>query len=352
MSDWTRFCKNISSCNICSMNTTEATEIVLDLASQQWGMVTTAQAKVAGVSAVMLSRLVDKAVLERVRSGVYVSTSTGWSSATEIRAQWLALEPKVMAADRLATSPTAVVSHESAAELHRIGDLDSPHICFTVPRRRQTRQSEVTFRIAEVDETDWTIVDGLPVTTAVRTLTDLARAGHEPEHLTDMIGDILRRRLATRTEVAHALVDVAEVFTITPATAKGAQAWLEERFPLPEPSTQSTKMMQDAIARALDSLPGPSPQQIRIMQESMQKAFGPLQEQLQGLLDAMNTNPAVRRALAQSTDIATRHPALQQMVIDAAGASLPHLDALRVPPFPTPVRPDTSSSDDAEDADA
>lgn len=191
------------------MKITEATEIVVDLASQQWGLVTTAQATNAGVPAVMLGRLVDKSILERVRSGVYVSTSAGWSSATEIRAQWLALEPKTMAAERLQPHPMAVVSHESAAELHRIGDLDSPHICFTVPSRRQTRQPEVTFRIAELAEADWTVVDGLPVTTAVRTLTDLARAGHEPEHLTDMVGDILKRRLATRAEVTDALVDVA-----------------------------------------------------------------------------------------------------------------------------------------------
>ena len=77
---------------MCSMKIAEATEIVVDLASQQWGMVTTAQALQAGVSAVMLARLVDKAVLERVRSGVYVSTATGWSPATEVRAQWLATE--------------------------------------------------------------------------------------------------------------------------------------------------------------------------------------------------------------------------------------------------------------------
>lgn len=328
------------------MKIAEATEIVLDLASQQWGMVTTAQAKDAGVSAVMLNRLVDKSVLERVRSGVYVSTATGWSSATEIRAQWLALEPQTMATDRLTTPLTAVISHESAAELHRIGDLDSPQICFTVPSRRQTRQPEVTFRIAELNDTDWIIVDGLPVTTAVRTLTDLARAGHEPEHLTDMIGDILRRRAATRTEVTDALVDIAEILTITPATAEGAQAWLEKRFPIPDPSPQSTRILQETMARAFASLPEPSPQQIRIMQESMHTALGPLQKQLQSVLDAINTNPAVLRSLSQIADDTAGHPALRQAAVNAAKANASILDGLPDHLFPDFYHQSTSDSDE------
>lgn len=330
------------------MKIAEATEIVLDLASQQWGMVTTAQAKDAGVSAVLLARLVDKAVLERVRSGVYVSTATGWSSATEIRAQWLALEPKTMAADRLTTPPTAVVSHESAAELHRIGDLDSPHICFTVPSRRQTRQPEVTFRVAELNETDWTIVDGLPVTTAVRTLNDLARAGREPGHLTDMIGDILRHRAATRIEVTDALVEIAEIFTITPATTEGAQAWLEERFPTPDPSSQSTRILQETMAQLLDSFPEPSPQQIRIMQESMEKVLSPLQEQLQSVLDAINTNPAVLRSLSQIADDTAGHPALRQAAVNAAEANASILDGLPDHLFSDFYHQSTSDSDEAD----
>ena len=330
------------------MKIAEATEIVVDLASQQWGMVTTAQALQAGVSAVMLARLVDKAVLERVRSGVYVSTATGWSPATEVRAQWLALEPKTMAADRLQAHPTAVVSHESAAELHRIGDLDSPHICFSVPSRRQTRQPEVSFRIASLDETDWTIVDGLPVTTAVRTLSDLARAGHEPEHLTDMIGDILHHRLATRTEITDALVEIAEILTITPATEEGARVWLEERFPTPGPSPQSMRIVQETMTRALSSLSEPSPQQMRIIQESMDKALGPLQEQLQSVLDVLRIDPAVLRSVAQIVDNTADHPALRQAAVDAAEASASFLDGLPVHQVSDLGRQNTASNNDTD----
>ncbi|MEX3516914.1 type IV toxin-antitoxin system AbiEi family antitoxin domain-containing protein [Corynebacterium camporealensis] len=189
------------------MKIVEATEMVLSLASQQWGMVTTAQAKSAGVTSLMLGRLQDKAILHRVRSGVYISTAVGWSAATEIRAQWLALEPKTMAADRLTEIPSAVVSHESAAELHGIGDLETPRIRFTVPNRRQTRQPDVAFRPAQLTADDWMLIDSLPVTTPVRTLIDLARAGHEPDHLSDVVRDILHLRLATRAELSDVIID-------------------------------------------------------------------------------------------------------------------------------------------------
>lgn len=328
------------------MKTATATEIVLDLASQQWGMVTTAQAKEAGVSAVMLSRLVEKSVLARVRSGVYLSTSAGWSSATEVRAQWMALEPKVMAADRLGAQPSAVVSHESAAELRRIGDLESPQICFTVPTRRQSRQPEVMFRISKLNDEDWDVVDGMPVTTAVRTLTDLARAGHEPGHLTDMIGDILQQRAATRAEVADALVDIADILTITPHTAEGARAWLDERFPGPAPSSRTVENLQETVSQVLAAMPPPSIQQMRVLQEIIEKSLGPVQEQMQSVLEALNSSPAIRQAFAQIPDTVTHIPALQQKVLDAAEPRTSAFDSLSSHQFADVDFQDFSGSED------
>lgn len=52
-----------------------------------------------------------------------------------------------MAADRTADDPVAVISHESAAELYGIGDLESNGIHFTVSTRHQTRQPEVVFHL-------------------------------------------------------------------------------------------------------------------------------------------------------------------------------------------------------------
>lgn len=213
------------------MKSGKATEIVMDLASQQWGLVTTAQATAEGVSAVALGRLVDRAVLTRIRSGVYATTSTPSSPEREIRGQWLALKPAVLAADRLDDPHLVVVSHESAALMHRIGDLYSHGVHFTASSRRQTRQPDVVFHTAEVPASDWTVVGGLPVTTSLRTVVDLARAGHEPGHLVDMLADVFDQHLATREEATDALIEVAEIFGISRADRAGVSAWLAERFP-------------------------------------------------------------------------------------------------------------------------
>ncbi|HCJ68096.1 MAG: type IV toxin-antitoxin system AbiEi family antitoxin domain-containing protein [Corynebacterium casei] len=46
----------------------EALEIAADLASQQWGLVTSAQARSLGVAAFQMSRLVDRGAFVRIRS--------------------------------------------------------------------------------------------------------------------------------------------------------------------------------------------------------------------------------------------------------------------------------------------
>ncbi|QGU06162.1 hypothetical protein COCCU_00970 [Corynebacterium occultum] len=245
------------------MKIVQATEIVMDLAAQQWGLVTSAQAGAEGVNAVLLGRLVDRAVLTRIRSGVYAAEATPWSPATNIRAQWLALEPKTMAADRASDTPLAVVSHESAAELHGIGDLDSNGIHFTVATRRQTRQPEVVFHLDALDSKDWVMVDGLPVTTPVRTVLDLANAGHEPDHLVDMIGNILQERLATRAEILDGLAGNPEVPGQSFGTKADLESWLDERFP-PQESSE-----EQILRQRIDAALGPALKQMRTLVEQM-----------------------------------------------------------------------------------
>lgn len=274
------------------MRIVEATEIVMDLASQQWGLFTTAQATAEGVSAVMLGRLVDRAVLTRVRSGVYVMESTPWSPEVEIRGQWLALDPPVLAADRLEDPTPVVVSHESAAMVHKIGDLDSHGVHFTVPARRQTRQRHVVFHIGEVAASDWVVVDGLPVTTALRTVVDLARAGHEPGHLVDMLASILDQHLATREESASALVEVAERFGISRPDRAGVQAWLDEQFPVVR--TSAEEMMR----RQLDTALAPLQEQMRVLMEQIAPTRD-LYDALQAAWDTTGVQESMKRIAAQ-----------------------------------------------------
>ncbi|WP_418346008.1 type IV toxin-antitoxin system AbiEi family antitoxin domain-containing protein [Rhodococcus pyridinivorans] len=228
----------------------EATEIVSNLAAQQWGLLTAAQAREEGVSAVMLSRLVDRGVLLRVRHGVYASTSTPATAALEVRAQWLALNPHALAANRGHDHPLeAVVSHETAAQLHGIGDVPSEAITFTTPDRRQTRQPGVRLITAALSSNEVTNMEGLPVTSVGRTVFDLARAGHEPGHLIDMLANALSQHLATKDDLADALAPVAERFGTASNTAPAMRARLEELFPTRRADDDHlAHLMQQAIA--------------------------------------------------------------------------------------------------------
>src|SRR5665647_620859 len=133
------------------------------LAAGQWGLLTTAQAAREGITRLQLARLADAGVLERLGRGVYATTSSA-DEHLSLRAAWLALDPARTAEERLKSpTTTGVVSHASAAGLHNLGDLLD-------------------------DEQDVTIVEGLPVTTEERTIADLLRAGHDPEHVAQIIG--------------------------------------------------------------------------------------------------------------------------------------------------------------------
>lgn len=177
-----------------------------DLAESQWGLLTSAQASELGISAQRLKRLADQGLIVRIRHGVYRLAGSPESVQEPIRAEWLALEPKRLAAERLHDSaPAGVVSHRSAAKLRGLGDLDADYHEFTVPRRRDTRSPDVRFRIGTLDRRDWDLVDGLPVTRPLRTVVDLASGHTDGGHLASIVRDAILTGDTTREELAEEL---------------------------------------------------------------------------------------------------------------------------------------------------
>lgn len=171
------------------------------LAAGQWGILTTAQAEREGITRLQLARLADAGVLERVDRGVYATTSSS-DEHRMLRAAWLALDPARTAEERLANLLTAgVVSHTSAAGLHRLGDLldDRPEI--TLPYRKQTRRG-IRVHQRELTADEVTLVDGLPTTTEERTVADLLRDSHDPEHIAQIIGQGVRRGVIDLDDLA------------------------------------------------------------------------------------------------------------------------------------------------------
>lgn len=175
------------------MKTSHAIRVVGDLAADQWGMVTTAQAVSEGVDRTTLARLVDAGLLESPTRGVYVVPAASPTHVDE-RAAWLRLQPRSLAWQRpLLDTDGGVLSYRSAAKIHDLGDLTTDGVDITVPRRRTTREPHVRLRRGTLTQHEVITIDGLPVTTIERTVLDLLGDHTDGGHVGDVIADALRR---------------------------------------------------------------------------------------------------------------------------------------------------------------
>ena len=139
--------------------------LVARLAARQHGVVGRAQLLTAGVTAGEITLRVRRRRLHPVHPGLY---AVGHTSLTQ-RGRWMAAV--------LAPGDEAVLSHRAAAALH--GLLSSTAVDVIAPKQR--RATRFTTHRGVVPPDERTTVDGIPVTTAARTILDLAAAS--PEHL-------------------------------------------------------------------------------------------------------------------------------------------------------------------------
>jgi predicted transcriptional regulator of viral defense system len=186
------------------MDRAEQLAVLSPAAADQWGLVTTAQAKALGLNAVQLLRLTEAGLLENVSRGVHFLSTSGMPQHLDIKAAWLRLQPGEFAWNRPPGHPdSGVVSHASACQLHELGDIPAPDVEITVPRRRTTNEPFVRLRTAPLDPTEITVVDGLPVTTATRTISDLLKAKADGGHIGGVIAEAERRDLITVEDLAE-----------------------------------------------------------------------------------------------------------------------------------------------------
>ncbi len=184
-----------------------------EIAADQWGLVTAAQAVEAGVEKMTLSRLTSAGMLTRIGHGVYGITAAGLPSHAEIRAAWLRLDPGRAAWQRRVGHPdSGVISHTSACLLHDIGDIPANRVEITVPRRRSTREPDVGLLRGDLEPTDVTVINGLPVTTAERTIADLLARHTDGGHIGGVIADAQRSGLLDIPTLADRVAPYAKAY--------------------------------------------------------------------------------------------------------------------------------------------
>jgi len=175
---------------------------VTSITEGQWGLVTTAQAETVGVGALEVSRLNARGDLERIAHGVYRVRGSAPVEFLELRAAWLQLAPALFADQRLSRPELGVVSHASAARVQHLGDLLGDEHEFSTAQRRRTSRSDVRIWKSAVPAEDLLVVDGLLVTTPLRTILDLLAAGEDGGHVGTVLVDAERAGTISRGDLA------------------------------------------------------------------------------------------------------------------------------------------------------
>ncbi len=154
-----------------------------EIAGQQAGYFSARQARQAGVSKALLSHHVKSGRFLRPRRGVYRLAHFPEMPHADLFIAWLAAGEK------------AVVSHERALLLYGLTDLLPAEIHLTVPRTASRRLPGVRFHTAHLEPEEITTRQGLPVTTVLRTITDLIRSGLAEEWVRQAVRQALARGL-------------------------------------------------------------------------------------------------------------------------------------------------------------
>lgn len=180
-------------------------EALRQIASAQFGVFTAHQARTLRVRRYELARMADTCQLWRARHGVYAFSdqSADKHPYEDWAAQWLALRPDVNIDERR-TNPDAVISHQSAAQILSLGTIVSDgQLHLSGPCRIGVRARNVRAHRCVIGPcgTDWELVEGLPVSTAARVLSDLAAAPIDGSHLGIAIADGLERGLTNAAEL-------------------------------------------------------------------------------------------------------------------------------------------------------
>ncbi len=212
------------------------------IAEDQWGFVPRRQAEAAGVSRATMQRLIRDGVLERTGPAVYRLAGAPAPDHVGLRSAWLQLAPDTPVWQR--QPEQGIVSHRSAAAVYGIGHLPADVHEFILPQRRQVRRPDVRIHRGKLDESEWIILRGLPVTRPSRIAGDLLADREDSEAVGQIVADALRSVFDYAGTFVHTLAPHAARFGLRRGDGVALLRWLLDLVNDPE----TEKWMEDARA--------------------------------------------------------------------------------------------------------
>jgi predicted transcriptional regulator of viral defense system len=186
-----------------------AFETVMDVAAEQYGYVTTLQARNRGVTANALRMMATRGALERVARGVYRIPTFPPSPYAEY------MEASLWPAGGV----RGVISHGSALALRGLSDISPSQVHLTVPQSFRVRRevpSHLVVHHAQLPDAAITMFEAIPVTTVKRTIEDCHRAHIGPALLRQALTDAEREGFLTPSAVADLAAQVLQQTKVVP----------------------------------------------------------------------------------------------------------------------------------------
>jgi predicted transcriptional regulator of viral defense system len=159
------------------------------IAENQAGYFTAQQAHEAGFSWERLSYYVTTGRFIRVQRSIYRLVQFPGSPFEDLFVAWLR------------TGPGSVISHESALYLYKLSDVLPGEVHVIMPRTASRRRSGIRLHTNRISPNEVTQREGLPVTSATRTILDVTAGGLAEEQIRQAVHDALRQGLIVRNEL-------------------------------------------------------------------------------------------------------------------------------------------------------
>ncbi len=169
---------------------------LVTLAEEHDGLFTSEQARDSGFTDSVLSRLAQRGRIERTARGVYRIPYVPINRFSQYR-------EAVLWAQAHRGPHTVALSHETALAVYGISDANPAAIHLTLPKSARLRREwpkSVVVHHDELSGQEFTVIEGLPVTSIARTVSDLLRVGGGLDLIGQAITDARREGYISAAE--------------------------------------------------------------------------------------------------------------------------------------------------------